>query len=167
MIANGGSQVVDEPTGLLLILEAPLRTCAVAKREGFEARLRWMRRCYIQDTDVLSKFFNRMGFSLAPEWLAHVWQRFGPLEVSRYASPLKAPRVRFNPLIDSVNAKGAKALTKDWRSSVSLVLPDFHDLDAAVLIVPSWPHRAWFRRLHSVAWAVPSLPGSESAAGPW
>ena len=78
VFANGDSQVVDEPTGLLLIPEALLRTFAAAEREGFEVRFRWVRRCYIQDADDLSKFVDRMDFSLTPEGLAHVWQRFGP-----------------------------------------------------------------------------------------
>ena len=43
------------------------------------------------------------------------------------------------------------------------MLPIFHELDAildiierddrVVLIVPCWPHWAWFRRLHSATWA--------------
>ena len=164
VFANGGSQVVDEPTGLLLILEALLSIYAVAEREGFEVRFRWVRRCYIQDADDLSKFVDRMDFSLTPEGLAHVWQRFGPWEVDRYASPSNTTCVRFNALFDSVNVEGVNALTQDWRSSVSFVLPNFHELDAildiierdnarVVLIVPCWPHQSWFRRLHSAAWA--------------
>ena len=43
VFANGGSQVVDEPTGLLLIPEAPLRTCAVEERGG-SGLFRWVRR---------------------------------------------------------------------------------------------------------------------------
>ena len=65
VFANGGSQVVEEPTGLLFIPEAPLSTCAVAEREGFGARFRWVRRRYIQDADDVSKFVDRMDFSLA------------------------------------------------------------------------------------------------------
>ena len=136
----------------------------MAEREGFEARFRWVRRCYIQDADDLSKFVDRMDFSLTPEWLAHVWQRFGPWEVDLYASPSNTKCVRFNALFDSVNVEGVNALTQDWRSSVSFVLPNFHELDAildiierddarVVLIVPCWPHQTWFRRLHSAAWA--------------
>ena len=150
MFANGGSKVVDEPTGLLLTLEAPLCTYAVAERGGLTARFHWVRRCYIQDDDDLSKFVGRMDFSLALEWLAHLSQRFGPSEVDRYASPSNATRVRFDALLDSVNIEGVNALTQDWRSSVPSVLPKFHELGAAVLIVPCWPHWAW---LHSAALA--------------
>ena len=92
--------------------------------------------------------------------LAHVWQRFGPWEVDRYASPSNTKCVRFNALFDSVNAGGVNALTQYWRSSVSFVLPNFHELGAilditerddarVVLIVPCCPHQAWF---HSAAW---------------
>ena len=45
------------------------------------------------------------------------------------------------------------ALTQDWRGTVPLVLPNFHELDKtldilerddadAVLVVPEWPFRA-------------------------
>jgi len=47
MFANGGSQVVDERTGLLLVLEALLGIFAVAERVGFEVWFRWVRRCFI------------------------------------------------------------------------------------------------------------------------
>ena len=67
VFANGGSQVVDERTGLLLILEALLDIFAVAEREGFKVRFRWVRRCFIQDADDLSKFVDPMDFSLAPD----------------------------------------------------------------------------------------------------
>ena len=75
--ANGGSHAVDEPTSALLIPEAFLSFCAVAERVGFEVQFRWVRQCYIQDADDLGKYVGHMGFSLAPEGLAHVWQRFG------------------------------------------------------------------------------------------
>ena len=73
MFANGGSQVFDERTGRLLIQEALLDIFAVAERESFEVRFRWVRRCFIQDANDLSKFVDPMGFSLWPGWLAYVW----------------------------------------------------------------------------------------------
>ena len=85
----------------------------MAEREGFEVRFRWVRRCYIQDADDLSKFVDRMDFSLTPEGLAHVWQQFGPWEVDRYASPSNTTCVRFNALFDSANVEGVNALTQD------------------------------------------------------
>ena len=164
VFANGGSQVVDERTGLLLILEALLDIFAVAEREGFKVRFRWVRRCFIQDADDLSKFVDPMDFSLAPDWLAYVRQRFGPWDVDRYTSPSNATCSRFNALFDSVLVEGVNALTQDWRGSVSFVLPNFHEIDKildiierddanAVLIVPEWPYQTWWRRLHSAAWA--------------
>ena len=164
VFANGGSQVVDERTGLLLILEALLDIFAVAEREGFKVRFRWVRRCFIQDADDLSKFVDPMDFSLAPDWLAYVRQHFGPWDVDRYASPSNATCSRFNALFDSVLVEGVNALTQDWRGSVSFVLPNFHEIDKildiierddanAVLIVPEWPYQTWWRRLHSAAWA--------------
>ena len=84
--------------------------------------------------------------------------------MDRYASPSNTTCVRFNALFDSVNVEGVNALTQDWRSSVSFVLPNFHELDAildiierddarVVLILSCWPRQSWFRRLHSAAWA--------------
>ena len=66
-----------------------------------------------------------------------------------YAGPPNATRVRFNAVFNLVDVEGVNALTQDLRSSVSFVLPKFHELDAAVLIALCWPHWAWFRRLHS------------------
>ena len=126
-------------------------------------RFRWVRRCFIQDADDLGKFVDPMDFSLSPEWLAHARQRFGPWDVHRCASPSNATCPRFNALFDSVHVEGVNALTQDWRETVSFVLPNFHELgkilditernDAgAVLVVPEWPYRAWWRRLNSAAW---------------
>ena len=67
--------------------------------------------------------------------LAHVWQRFGPWEVDRYAGPSNATCPRFNALFDSVNVEGAEALTQDWRGTVSFVLPNFHELDKTLDIL--------------------------------
>ena len=44
VFASGGSQVVDVRTGLRLILEALWNIFAVAEREGFKVRFRWVRR---------------------------------------------------------------------------------------------------------------------------
>jgi len=41
-----------------------------------------------------------MDFSLSPDWLAYVWQHFGPWDVDRYASPSNATCLRFNALCD-------------------------------------------------------------------
>ena len=90
-------------------------------------------------------------------------RRFGPWDVDRYASPSNATCPRFIALLDSVHVEGVNALTRDWRGTVSLVLPNFHELDktldilerddaGAALVVPEWPFRAWWRRLHSAAW---------------
>jgi len=92
-----------------------------------------------------------------------VRRRFGPWDEDRYASPSNATCPRFNALLDSVHVEGVNALTQDWRGTVSLVLPNFHELDktldilerddsGAALVVPEWPFRAWWRRLHSAAW---------------
>ena len=72
--------------------------------------------------------------------------------------------MRFNALFDSVNVGSVNTLTKDCRSSVPFVLPNYNKLGAildvierddarVVLIVPCWPHQIWFRNLHPVAWA--------------
>ena len=105
-----------------------------------------------------------MDFSLSPDWLAYVWQHFGPMDVDRYASPSGATCPRFSALFDSVIVEGVSALTQDWRGTVPFVLPNLHELGEilditervgadAVLVVPEWPYQAWWRRLHSAAWA--------------
>ena len=142
--ANGGSQVVDERT---LILETPLDIFAVAEREGFEVRCRWVRRCFIQDAGDLRRFVHPMGYSLSSELLAYVWQRSGTWDLGRYASSSNTLCSCFNAVFDSVHVEGANVLTQDWRGTVSFVLPNYRELGkifditerdgaGAVLVVP-------------------------------
>ena len=51
---------------------------------------------------------------------------------------------------------------------MSYILPNFHMIDRildkiehdnaeAVIIVPKWPHKAWWRRVYSGSWRAPLL----------
>ena len=104
-----------------------------------------------------------------------MWQHFGPWDVNRYAGPSNATCPRFNALFDSVNVEGVNALAQDWCGTVSVVLPNFNELDktldvieregaVAVLAAPEWPYQAWRRRLHSAAWA-PRIAAWEFVSG--
>ena len=111
---NGGSQVLDERTGLLLALEMPLGIFTAAEREDFEVRLRWVCRCFIQVADDPRKFEDRVGSPLSPERLAYSLQALRPVGLS--ASPPNITCACFN------------ALTQDRRGTVQFVLLIFHEL---------------------------------------
>ena len=114
-----------------------------------------MRGCFIRDADDLSKIFDPMGFSLSPEWLAHVLQRFGPWDVGRYASPSNATA----PPLQRVVRLGSRGrlerrderLARDGvvrpaqLQRVEKILDNTERDDAgAALVVPEWPYRTWW-----------------------
>ena len=160
---NGGSQCQDEATGDLLMTDALLELHELAAREGFDFRMTWVRREFVQDADDLSKFVDRMDFSLAPAAAARVRAELGPWDVDRFASPSNAMAPRFNALFDGVGVEAVNAFVQDWSVGTSFVLPDFHRIPAvldmierfdavAVVVVPKWPHKRWWGRLLSGPW---------------
>ena len=163
IFANGGSSQVDEATGALLITDCLLDMLELARGGGFEARFRWVRRQFVQDADNLSKWEDRMDFSLRPILLARVRAVLGPWDIDRFAAPHNTTAGRFNARFGSEAAEAADALGQCWRAGTSFVLPDFFVIDAimdrierddarAILIVPEWTHRPWWHRLWSRAW---------------
>jgi hypothetical protein len=98
---KGGSQVIDDATGRLLITEALLELLSATEGVGAEVRFRWVRREYVQDADDLSKFVDRMGFGLGPDWLEYMSTEFGPWDVGRFAGVHSTTAKRFNSLFDS------------------------------------------------------------------
>ena len=128
-------------------------------------RFRWVRREHVQDVDDLSKSVDRMDFGLRPDWLEFVCNEFGPWDVDRFAGDHNSTAKRFNSLFDSQHAEAVDAMAQDWSEGVSFILPDFHIVDrildkierdnaVAVLIIPVWPHKPWWRRLRSGAWGA-------------
>ena len=163
IFAKGGSQVVDEETGALLITETLLDLLEAAGADGAEVRFRWVRREYVQDADDLSKVVDRMDFGLRPDWLEHVLGKFGPWDVDRFAGEHNTTAKRFNSLFDSQHAEAVDAMAQDWSEGVSFILPDFHMIDCildkierdnaeVVLVVPKWPREMWWKRIHAGAW---------------
>jgi hypothetical protein len=172
---KGGSQAgYDEANDELPILENLLAIFTIASENGFEVRMRWTRRHNIADADALSKYVDRHDFGLRPSRLREVvcalgWPEDalrGPEWVDRFASPHNNvyPRFVCQFYADAVGAIGADAFSTCWRQGLSYVLPDFSLLDnvldhierhdAVVLcVVPYWPSRRWWWRLHSGAWA--------------
>jgi hypothetical protein len=164
IFGKGGSQVVDEETGELLITETLLRIFEVAEVAGFEVRFRWVRRSALQEADDLSKFKDRMDFSLNPSAIRDMRAQFGPWDIDRFAAPHNTTCSRFNSLFDTANAEAVDALSQDWSEDINFVLPDFHAISKildhiercnarAILVVPEWPKAHWWPRLWSGAWA--------------
>ena len=160
---NGGSQVVHDATGTLLITEVLLELLTAAASAGAEVRFRWVRREYVQDADDLSKFVDRMDFGLKPARLSETWRRLGPWDIDCFACEHNTTCPRFNSLIESRHSEAVDAMAQDWSSGVSFILPNFHMIDQiidkierdnaeVVLIVPAWQHKPWWRRLHFGAW---------------
>ena len=161
---NGGSQTVDDETGQLLLTEVLLDLLNKAASDGAEVRFRWVRREFVQDADDLSKFVDKMDFGLRPDWLAHVCRTFGTWDIDRFAAAQNTTTTtRFNSLFDSTSSEAVDAMAQDWSIGVSFILPNFHVIDQimdkierdnaeVLLIVPEWPHKAWWRRAYSGAW---------------
>ena len=160
---NGGSQCQDAESGDLLMTDALLELHELAARIGFEFRMRWVRREFVQDADDLSKFVDRMDFSLSPPAAARVRAELGPWDVDRFASPSNAVAPRFNALFDGPGVEAVDAFSQDWSTGTSFVLPDFHRIPAvldmierfdaeAIVIVPMWTHKRWWGRLLSGPW---------------
>ena len=163
VFANGGSQAADAESGELLILEALLDILGVAEAEGFEVVFRWVPRELLADTDALSKWEDRMDFSLSAAAFDHVVRTYGPFDIDRFASPHNRKCPAFNSKFDSVGSAGVDALAQNWSSGTSYVLADFHKLDkvldiverddaSAVIIVPEWPRYPFWIRVRSAAW---------------
>ena len=160
---NGGSQVVDDATGTLLITEVLLELLTAAASAGAEVRFRWVRREHVQDADDLSKFVDPMDFGFKPARLSETWRKLGPWDIDRFVYKHNTTCPRFNSLIESRHPEAVDAMAQDWSSGVSFILPNFHMIDQitdeierdnaeVVLLVPAWQRKRWWRRLHSGAW---------------
>ena len=165
IFANGGSQVVDQATGTLMLTEVLLDILNEAEDGGYEVQFRWVRREEIQDADDLSKFVDTMDFSLTPSSKKYVLRAFGPVDIDAFAAPHNAVLPRFFARFDAHTAEAVDSLAQDWSSDALFVLPDFHKIaevldiierdDAeATLVVPVWSSKAWWNRLWSGAWSA-------------
>jgi len=81
VFAKGGSQVVDNETGLLLITETFLDILDRGGSMGFETRLHWKPREDLTEVDALSKTVDRHDFGLRPEALKFAHKAFGSWDV--------------------------------------------------------------------------------------
>ena len=163
-LAKGGSQVVDSESSNLLLTEITLDIFEITKASGFEMICHWVPRASDQAADDLSKFVDRMDFSLTAHALRWVQRWFGFWDIDRFAAPHNTTCIRFNALFDSSECEAANAFAQDWHEGTSFVLPDFHVIDrvldrierdnaTAILVLPEWTYKPWWRRLHSNAWA--------------
>ena len=179
IFAKGGSQAdFDEASGELLLLEALLDILRVASSTGCHVTFRWVRRRSLAAADSLSKYRDRMDFGLAPWALARVFSQLGACAVDRFAAPHNHVCARFNCLFESEGAELGDGFTANWSRDMNYILPEFsqsfidrvldkieRDNANAVVIVPMWPSKPFWRRLHSGAWreriaAKLTLPGS-------
>ncbi len=97
---------------LIAILEA-------AARGGFDVRFRWVKRELVQDADDLSKFLDRMDFSLGKRWFKHVTNTRGNCNVDRFAAVHNATCARFKSVFGTVGAETVDAFAQDWSSGRS------------------------------------------------
>ena len=164
IFANGGSQVVEPESGLLLLTDTLLAILEAAARGGFDVRFRWVKRELVQDADDLSKFVDRMDFSLDKLWFRRVTIAYGSCDVDRFAAAHNTKCARFNSMFDAVGAEAVDAFAQDWGSGRSYILPDFYAVSkvldhierwnaTATLIVPEWPAESWWHRIWSGAWS--------------
>ena len=161
VFAKGGSQVVDNETGLLLITETLLDI--LSDSVGFET-FHWKPREELTEVDALSKMVDRHDFGLRPAALKFVRKAFGSWDVDRFAAEHNATCPRFDSRLPCRSCEHADTFRAVWSGDVNFVLPPFHALGRvltqieshnarAILIIPEWPSTAWWRRVWSGAWA--------------
>ena len=98
-------------------------------------RFRWARRKFVQNTDDLSKWVDRMGFSLRPELLAYVCTKLGSWDIDRFALAHNATSLHFNALFGCDTAEATGAFKQRWDVGVSFVLPYFSAIDKILDVV--------------------------------
>lgn len=167
IFAKGGSQAAfDEVSGELLLLEALLDIYRALDPAGASARFRWMRRTHLVAADALSKHIDRHDFGLRPAAFERLRRELGVGTVDRFAAPHNAVCTRFHAAFASAGAEPGDGFLPCWADDVNFVLPEFTDAfidrvldkieqDNAVVIciVPWWPSKPFWRRLHCAAWA--------------
>lgn len=88
---------------------------------------------------------------------------FSTWDVGRFAAAHNATAARFDSLFYSTSSETVDAMAQDWSTGMSYILPNFHMIDRildkierdnaeVVIIVPEWPHKAWWRLVYSGAW---------------
>jgi len=93
---------------------------------------------------------------------------FGTWGVGSFVPAHNAIAACFNSLFDYTSSEAVDARAQDWSTGVSYILPNFHMIDRildkieqdnaeVVIIVPEWPHKAWWRRVYSESWRAPLL----------
>ena len=146
IFANGGSQVVDEESGLLLLTDTLIATLDTAARGGFAVRFRWVKREFVQDADDLSKFADRMDFSLSDPWFKHVSDKYGTCDIDRFAAAHNTKCARFNSMFGTVGTENADA------SALRTILelgPELHSARLQRRGQDPRPHRAVERDRHA------------------
>jgi hypothetical protein len=139
-----------------------------AAEAGFDVVFRWVPREQLVDADALSKFNDRHNLSLTEEAMSIVRARLeeaglGLWDVDRFAAAHKNKSPRFNSLFATEGAEAVDAFAQSWTDGVSFALHNFNQIgrvldhverdDAeAVIIVPEWTRRPFWRRIESGAW---------------
>ncbi len=111
--ANGGSQVVESESGLLLLMDTLLAILKAAKRGEFDVRFRWVKRELVQDSDDLIKFADHIDFSLGKLWFRRVTITYGNCDVDRFAAAHNTKCARFNSMFGTVEAEAVDAFAQD------------------------------------------------------
>ena len=146
-----------------------------------------MPRELVQHADDLSKLEDRHDFGFTCAWRRRVLDELGPSArehlIDRFAAPHNAVSALYNALFDAPGVEAVGAFSQDWCDGLSYLLPPVTKIDAvldkierdnaaaAVLVVPVWTRRGWWRRLASGAWedrvaARLGLPPSALVAHP-
>jgi len=87
----------------------------------------------------------------------------GSWDVDRFAAAHNTKAPRFNSLFATEGAEAVDAFSQSWSEGISFVLHNFNQLgrvldhverdDAeAVIVMPEWTRRAFWRRIESGAW---------------
>ena len=158
--ARAASQRADIDSGELELFEAFLDITRTAVEAGFDVAFRWVPREQLTDADAL--------FSLTEEAMHIARVRLeeaglGSWDVDRFAAAHNAKAPRFDSLFATEGAEAVDAFSQSWSEGISFVLHNFNQLgrvldhverdDAeAVIVIPEWTRRPFWRRIESGAW---------------
>ena len=124
--------------------------------------------------DTLSRLRDVEDWQLNPTFFCLLDSLFGPHHVDHFASALNRQCLRYNSRWADVGSEGDAFAAPDWASANNWVNPPWTLLPRvvallsglpsvhAIVLVPEWVGRPWFRKLHNLAWASIPIPRSPS-----
>ena len=129
-------------------------------------QLRWIPTDANKMSDALSHENDHEDWTLWHNPFLCLESLFGSHSVDQFATAINRQCLRYNSRWHNVGSKGDAFVAKDWSSANNWANPPWSNFPRlvdfleqlpsvhATVLVPFWPGRPWFRRLHQMAWAL-------------